>query len=137
MRWCVLISVMWCVACARQPGGDMTRPPEAWFRAMPNPDGCYLQVWDGPQYTGQFDYINGPRSYPTLRSMANQRNWQRRIASVRVGPTAMATAFREENFQGSAFEFAARAQFSTLPEIMARRISSLRIQCGETTSGSK
>lgn len=115
----------------------MTRPPEALFRAMPNPDGCYLQVWNGPQYTGQFDYINGPRSYPTLRSMANQRNWQRRIASVRVGPTATATAFPDENFQGGAFELAARAQFSTLPEIITRRISSLRIQCGETTSGAK
>jgi hypothetical protein len=104
---------------------------------MPNPDGCYVQVWDGPKYTGTGDYISGPQSYPHLRSMPNQRNWNRRIVSVRVGPTAIATAFPEENFRGGAYDLPQSATFSTLPDTMTRRISSLRIQCSGVTDAAK
>ena len=98
---------------------------------MPNPDGCYVQVWDAPKHTGIADYINGPQSYPNLRSMANQRNWNERIASLRVGPNAKATAFADENFRGGAYELPARTTVSALPETMTRRISSLRIECSD------
>ena len=130
MRWPVLVGMMCCLACARRPASSVL-PPETLFRSMPNPDGCYVQVWDGPKYTGRVDYINGPLSYTHLRNMPNQRNWNRRIVSVRVGPNAIATAFPEENFRGGAYELPPRATFVTLPDTMTRGISSLRIQCSD------
>jgi hypothetical protein len=35
--------------------------------SAPNPDGCYVQVWDAPNYRGEMDYFNGPGQYPDLR----------------------------------------------------------------------
>ena len=51
---------------------------------MPNPDGCFVQVWEGPSFSGAIDYINGPRVYPSLRDMPGGRLWHNRIRSAKV-----------------------------------------------------
>jgi len=128
MRSWLLMALLIPLGCARRTD-TVTRAPDTLFRTMPNPDGCYLQVWDGPAYTGQFDYINGPQAYTTLRDLPNQRNWDRRIASLRIGPAASAAAFTEEVFRGPSVEFLPGTDLRTLPENLNRRIASLRVQC--------
>lgn len=96
---------------------------------MPNPDGCYMQVWETAEYAGMSDYINGPREYASLRAMPNKRTWQRRINSVRIGPVASVTVFTDEGFRGAAFELNADSAHRQLPGGIAGQIESVRVNC--------
>ena len=96
---------------------------------MPNPDGCYIQVWESAGYGGMSDYINGPRNYASLRRMPNNRSWRNRIASVRVGPAAMVTAFVDEQFSGATLQLHADTAHRQLPGGIAGQIESVRVAC--------
>jgi hypothetical protein len=100
---------------------------------MPSPDGCYVQVWAQPQFMGPFDYINGPQSYADLWNMPHRLNWDNRIVSVRSGPTAIATAYTERNFQGASLQLGERKDFATLPKQLDRTISSLHVRCADAS----
>ena len=133
----VAIMLVASATCARRID-NVTRPPDTQLvRTMPNPDGCYMQAWDRAQYTGQSDYINGPRTYADLRNMPNQANWEKRIASVRVGPTAVGTAFTEPKLAGTSFQFGQRAEFATLPDRVNGRIASMQIRCVAASEGKR
>lgn len=124
-----LVVFLVCLACAPRVDDAIRAPETAFIRTMPHPGGCYVQVWDQPRYAGRFDYINGPHPYASLRDMPGRLNWERRIASVRVGPAALATAFTGPNFGGTSFQLSERAEHPALPESVSRRIASLRIHC--------
>ena len=123
MRPALVLALVLVSGCAH----DATRTSDVFNRTMPNPEGCFLQVWDGSQYGGVSDFINGPREYPNLREMPNNRTWRNRIASLRVGPQANATAFTDENFQGTRMTFEADTNHALLPENVSAQIESLRI----------
>jgi hypothetical protein len=90
-----------------------------------------VQVWAQPQFMGPFDYINGPQSYADLRNMPHRLNWDNRIVSARSGPTAIATAYTERDFQGVSLRLGERKDFATLPKQLDRTISSLHIRCAD------
>ena len=127
MRLWVLAAVCLIAACARR--NDRFEAGDLPGRTMPNPDGCYLLVWEQAQFLGASEYINGPRDYPNLRSLPNNRSWRNRIASVRVGPTADAMAFTDENFSGPSLRLAAGSNHSALPDGLIEEIESLRVGC--------
>ena len=129
LRTVLLAVLLFASACARRGDNHVVRPPESIFRTMPNPDGCYMQVWETAQYAGMSDYINGPREYASLRKMPNNRSWRNRIASVRVGPTAMVTAFADEEFSGATFQLTADSAHRQLPGGIAGEIESVRVTC--------
>ena len=87
-----------------------------------------MQVWETAEYAGMSDYINGPRDYASLRRMPNNRNWQNRIVSVRVGPTATVTAFADEDFRGATLQLHADSAHR-LPGGIAGQIESVRLAC--------
>ena len=88
-----------------------------------------MQVWETAEYAGTSDYINGPRDYASLRRMPNNRSWQNRIVSVRVGPTATVTAFADEDFRGAVLQLPADTAHRQLPGGIAGRIESVRVSC--------
>lgn len=96
---------------------------------MPSPDGCYVQVWDQPRFTGASDFINGPRRYEHLRNLHGARTWKNRIQSLRLGPTASAVAWSDEQFRGKNALLIAdgrqRGAFAAAPV----KIQSLDIRC--------
>jgi hypothetical protein len=96
---------------------------------MPNPDGCFVQVWDAPRFDGITDYINGPRTYTNLRDLPGGRLWNDRIRSAKVGPGAQAAAYTDENFQGRFFPLQRDAEHKDLPAYVSGQIESLRIDC--------
>jgi hypothetical protein len=116
-------------ACARRGDNAVIRPPDSSFRAMPNPDGCYMQVWEAAEYGGMSDYINGPREYKSLRRMPNNRSWQRRINSVRLGPAAAVMVFTDEDFRGATLQLHPDTAHRQLPVAIAGQIESLRVAC--------
>lgn len=99
---------------------------------MPSPDGCYLQVWDNPGFSGASEFINGPRRYEHLRDLPGRLSWKGRIRSVRVGPTALAIAWSNEGFKGASLLLTTdrpRAEgFATLPV----EVESLDVRCVST-----
>ena len=120
--------------CARRT--DVTLQGDNVVRTtMPHPEGCYIQVWDAARFTGNSDFINGPRAYPVLREMPNGQRWHNRIVSLRVGPMATATVFTQENLQGPNLRLPARTDTPQLNDQFASRIVSLRIDCVSSTPG--
>jgi hypothetical protein len=95
---------------------------------MPDPGGCYVVVYEQPDFTGAREYINGPRSYATLGDLPFRSNWRRRIRSVHVGPTASVTMWGSEGFQGMPRRFPANAKQTTL-EALSGRVESLDVEC--------
>jgi hypothetical protein len=129
LRRFLVAVLLFASACARRGDNHVVRPPESIFRTMPNPDGCYMQVWETAEYAGMSDYINGPRDYASLRRMPNNRSWRNRIASVRVGPNAIVIAFADEDFRGATFQLTADSAHRKLPGGITGEIESVRVTC--------
>ena len=131
MRVLLLLAGLVMTGCAKRT--DVIHPGENVARTtMPNPEGCYIQVWDAASFTGNSDFINGPRAYPVRREMPNGQRWHNRILSLRVGPMATATVFTQENLQGPNLRLAARTDTPQLNDQFASRIVSLRIDCASS-----
>jgi hypothetical protein len=109
--------------------GCTARRPEQPAITMPSPDGCYVQVWETARFQGATDYLNGPRNYASLRDLAGGRQWNDRIRSVRAGPAAIATAYTDENFQGTSVPFHSDGSYPEFPPSLSGQIESLRIDC--------
>jgi hypothetical protein len=106
-----------------------SRTPYQTQATMPNPEGCFVQVWDAPQYGGVYDYINGPRVYTTLRQMPGGRQWNDRVRSLRVPRGAVGVAYTDENLQGTRMPLRGGQEYPTLPLGITGDIESLEINC--------
>lgn len=102
---------------------------------LPNPDGCFVQVWEQPSFTGASDYINGPRRYPTLRDMPGRRDWRNRIRSMKVGPSSVVTVWSQENFDGNTLLATKNVAHPALPDEWAGRIESMAVECDGNAIG--
>jgi hypothetical protein len=96
---------------------------------MPNPDGCFVQVWDQPDFRGVFDYINGPQHYPSLRDMPGGREWSNRILSAKVGPDATVMLYADENARGASITLRTDTEYRTLPLAFRATGESLTVAC--------
>jgi hypothetical protein len=106
------------------------RPGEPLSLTMPNPDGCFVRVWEQERFVGVSDFINGPRAYPSLRDLPRGRNWQNRIRSVEVGPAATAIVWSDETYRGLNVRLTTSAQYPRLAEGLTAGIESMAIECG-------
>jgi beta/gamma crystallin len=95
----------------------------------PNPNGCYVKVFDQPQFRGAADFLNGPMRYSTLVRLANGANWANRIRSLEVGPGATATAWAEVNYAGTSMELRVDTRYPTLPSALVGTIKALDVRC--------
>lgn len=118
---CCLIAAM-SIACA----GRVSRQGET---TMPNPEGCFVQVWDGPQFTGVTDYINGPQAYSTLRDLPGARVWRNRIRSLKTGVRVRAIVYGEEHFTGPSQRLQSDTEYPMLSVALSGRIASINIDC--------
>ncbi len=104
------------------------QPPLIGMNA-PDPNGCYVQVYEGDRFIGASDFINGPRRYATLGGLPNGANWSNRIRSVKVGPAATITVWTDAEFQGRSLHMAVDRAFSALIEGFVASIESMDVQC--------
>jgi hypothetical protein len=96
---------------------------------MPSPDGCYVQVWDQPRFTGASDFINGPRRYEHLRDLTGGGTWKDRIRSLRLGPGASAVAWSDEQFRGTSLPMTADSRQQGTFAVLPVKIQSLDVRC--------
>lgn len=59
---------------------------------------CWVEFFQGSQYSGEHFRLDGPIQLPNLRSVQG-RNWELDIASLKVGPRARVTVFENTNFK--------------------------------------
>lgn len=107
-----------------------TRQQAARFAMnAPDPNGCYVQVYDGERFLGARDFINGPRRYATLRGLPNGAVWANRIRSLKVGPAATVTVWSDPDFQGRSMQIRVDRAYSALIEGFVAEIESMDVQC--------
>ena len=88
-----------------------------------------MQVWDQTGFGGRADFINGPRRYRTLGNLPGGRVWTNRIRSLRLGRTAIVTAWSDENFRGPSLRFGGDTGPTQVRETGAASIESVEITC--------
>ena len=98
-------------------------------RTMPHPDGCFVQVWDQPRFTGASDFINGPRRYDTLRDLPGRHDWANRVRSLKPGSSASVTVWSEDKFRGSMITLDDDSRYPQGAAAVAPTIGSLSISC--------
>jgi hypothetical protein len=121
--WRVLLIGVFAASCAPRP---VFRP------TMPNPEGCFVHVWDAVNFAGTYDFINGPRRYESLRDIGGAGPWRNRIRSVETGPTATVTLWSDENARGEMLRMPPGSRQPTLPAALAGRIESMVVECAPT-----
>jgi len=59
---------------------------------------CWAEFYQNSQYGGDHFRLNGPIQLDDLRSVQGQ-NWEKRIGSLKVGPTATVTVYENPDFK--------------------------------------
>jgi hypothetical protein len=97
----------------------------------PNPNGCYVIVFDQPSFGGIADVFNRPGRWANLRQLpeTRERNWHNRIRSIRTGFAATATLFTEPAFTGEMIQLPAGTDRSHFEGRFATQVRSLEIAC--------
>ena len=96
---------------------------------MPDPGGCYVLVYEQPEFVGAREFINGPAKYSTLTALPFRANWRRRIRSARVGLAATVTAWVQEAFQGASMMLRADSSYPRLSNTFSGRVESMEVAC--------
>ena len=122
-RLCVLFVLPIVAACAR--------PAVVRGLPAPNPNGCYVMVFEQPDFRGSGDVLNGPGRWRTLENLrqTNEQGWNERIRSLRLGSTATLVAFTDVDFKGETLRLPAQSERPRLDPAFSGRIESLEIAC--------
>ena len=113
-------------ACARRDAVAVGPPGS---RMMPDPGGCYVLVYDQPEFMGVRQFLNGPRRYTSLRDLPSRANWRRRIRSAQVGPAASVTMWADEGFLGPSQVLPADTLQPALIDRLIGQVESLEVTC--------
>lgn len=97
----------------------------------PDPNGCYVIVYDQPDFRGTRDVFNGPARWPRLEGLrsTNEESWRNRIRSLRVGSAATMTAYTDAGLKGNSRQFVPAAEHPRLEHAFSARIESLELSC--------
>ena len=91
----VALSLIVVAGCASTPLQEGLGLP------APNPNGCYVFVYDRPEWQGGRVVLNGPGKWSNLeRLLLNEENWRNRIRSLDVGPAATVTVYTDLRVHG-------------------------------------
>ena len=123
----LVLSALAVTGCADNP-----KPAVTALRA-PNPNGCYVMVYDQPEFRGAGDVFNGPARWASLEGLlqTNERNWRERIRSLRVGQTATLTVYAAPGFNGDSRQFPSGSEHPRLDPALSARIESLEFICSQ------
>jgi peptidase inhibitor family I36 len=97
----------------------------------PNPNGCYVMVFDRPDFLGTGDVWNGPGRWSSLEGLRHTRRdgWRNQIRSLRVGTAAVVTIFTDADFSGESRQLPPDSDHSQLDAVFSASIESLRLEC--------
>jgi hypothetical protein len=107
------------------PGGS------APVSQAPNPNGCFVYVYDSAEFSGARYVFNGPARFRTLnRTLSTgEIGWDNRIRSLRVGESAVFTVFTDTAFSGRSMRFTSGTAHPQLAPAFAGHIQSAVLEC--------
>src|SRR5262245_45481410 len=125
-RWCCSVALAAAVlnGCAKEPvlgglGGT-----------APNPNGCYVFVYELADWRGERVVLNGPGKWPSLeRLRRDDKDWRKRIHSIEVGSAAMVTLYTQANYRGVSQLFGPGSDQARFNPSMSVGIESLVLSC--------
>ena len=128
-RRCVVVALLIALTgCAREPRRVGLGLP------APNPNGCFVFVYDRTDWQGAGVVLNGPARWPNLEGLrASQENWRNRIRSIDVGPVATVTVYTDAVFSGVSRRFAPKSRLGGLDSEISARVESLDLACPRAT----
>ena len=111
--------------------GAPSRPALSTGSPAPNPNGCYVMVFDQPTFGGRGDVFNRSGRWASLRQIAEtrERSWHNRIQSVRTGFAATARFFTGPNFTGESMQLSPGTDRPEFEGRFAKEVASLEIGC--------
>jgi hypothetical protein len=124
-RTTLIILVIAAAGCGgRSPDLNIQSP-------APNPNGCYVMVFDQPFFGGVSDVFNRPGRWASLERLTDTRehSWRDRIRSVRTGSAATAKLFTNDNFAGESLQLSASTDRGQFEGQFATRVRSVEITC--------
>jgi hypothetical protein len=98
---------------------------------QPNPNGCYVFVYELANWRGERVVLNGPGKWPSLERLRrdDDKSWRKRIRSIEVGSGATATLFTEANYRGVSQLFGPGSDQARFNSSMSVGIESIAISC--------
>lgn len=120
----LVFALVLAAACGGRPAANIGT-------LAPNPNECYLMVFDEPAFRGTGDVFNRPGRWANLKELSDTRehNWSNRIRSVRTGSAATATVFTNPDFKGQSLQVSPGRAYSQLEAEFAAEVESLTIAC--------
>ena len=64
-------------------------------------NGCWLEIWDKPRFSGNCLRMLGPADFPGLR--VGDARWSPQVRSITVGPNAYVQLYEDLNFHDSVY----------------------------------
>ena len=124
----VTLALVFVAGCASTP------PQTGLGLPAPNPNGCYVFVYDRPDWQGARVVLNGPGKWSNLeRLLLNEENWRNRIRSLDVGPAATVTVYNDLRFMGLSRRFGPGSKLPRLESEINADIESLALSCPAAT----
>ncbi len=82
-------------------------------------NGCWVQLWDQVNYTGNSRRLVGPADFPYLR--VGDADWQPQVHSLHVGPNAYVQGYEDLNFHDSVFWLLPNQRVDDLTDLVVQR----------------
>ena len=127
-RCCCLVAALAAAVlagCAKEPvlgglGGN-----------APNPNGCYIFIYDQEDWRGQRVVLNGPGRWQSVERLQrnDDKDWRNNIRSIEVGASATVTVFTELDYRGIAQQFGPASDPARFNGSLSSGIESLALSC--------
>jgi hypothetical protein len=89
-------------------------------------NGCWIDVWDKPGFSGHHRRLWGPADFPYMRIA--EANWNPQVQSLQAGPNAYLQFYEDLNFHDSVFWVLPNQRVDDVTQLSCNdEIDSLRI----------
>ena len=97
----------------------------------PNPNGCYVFIYDQENWRGQRVVLNGPGKWQSVERLRrnDKKDWRNNIRSIEIGASATVTVYTELNYRGIAQQFGPASDPARFNGSLSAGIESLALSC--------
>lgn len=124
-RSIAILAAAMLAGCAKEPvlgglGGN-----------APNPNGCYVFLYDQENWGGQRVVLNGPGKWQSVERLRrnDDKDWRNNIRSIEIGSSATVTVYTELNYRGVAQQFGPASDPARFNGSLSAGIESLALSC--------
>jgi peptidase inhibitor family I36 len=97
----------------------------------PNPNGCYVFLYDQENWRGQRVVLNGPGKWQSVERLRrnDDKDWRNNIRSIEIGSSATLTVYTDPDYRGVAQQFGPASDPARFNGSLSAGIESLTLSC--------